>query len=173
MAKDRDFDINETGDGGSKSLKSLMLVLVIPVMVLLGYLTATVLIENRESLSLDELEEEFTIADSLDGAPNFEYMLLTNINVNPIPEDSRAKLRILAINLGLAVKPLETGRLEVLNYENVLRDSINVYMGLHTAEYLGDADNRMKLKRDVKRIVNKMLTNSEVTHVYFPMFIIQ
>ncbi|PID29274.1 MAG: hypothetical protein CR982_03280 [Candidatus Cloacimonadota bacterium] len=175
-----------------KSNKTLIIFLIVlPILVASGFATAIIytkgnIFSPQKEKKIKKRVEDFDIIEDIDnmeediipnyieGAPNYESFTLEGVTVNPKMNNTKGRLRILALNIGMQVKPLAVGVEEIQAKEVMIRDSINLYLSTKTVRFLlGDISNKTEMKTRIKNMANSILKKSRVMKITFPRYVVQ
>ena len=173
MAKDKD-EKPADGEGEEvqppKSSMGLVFIIVgLLVGVGIGYFLANMLAGD----GAPEVVEEVVIPDSLDGAPNYEEVVLEGIAVNALSKKRKTRAAVLAATLVCEIKPLLIGAEEFAKKQNKLKDLVKTYLRSKSVEFLKDPKSESVIKRELVRKMNRKLEESEIIRIYFTSYIIQ
>ncbi|MEZ4702900.1 MAG: flagellar basal body-associated FliL family protein [Rhodothermales bacterium] len=98
-----------------------------------------------------------------------EFMELSNIVVNPADSNGR---RLLMVSLG--IESVEPAQLEsIKSREMVVRDTIIKLLGRRTVEELAAIEQRNTIKDELRQAVNGIVTEGEVSRLYFTQYVLQ
>ncbi len=120
-----------------------------------------------------EIIEEVVIADSIDGLPNYEEVVLDGIAVNALSKKRKSRAAVLSMVLVGEVKPLIIGVEEFEKKKNRLKDLVKTYLRSKSVEFLKDPKSEKIIKKELMRKMNKKLDDSEIIKIYFTSYIIQ
>lgn len=128
--------------------------------------------EEKEKNAQTENEE--AKKDSTENVKDYfeDYAIYNweDIIVNPSDADNR----YLVVSLGFEYK-LEDEKLptELENKKVLITDNINSYLSSQSLIDLANNKNREKMKENIKKIVNKLLSEGKITNVLFAQYVIQ
>ncbi|MDZ4700631.1 MAG: flagellar basal body-associated FliL family protein [Rhodothermales bacterium] len=98
-----------------------------------------------------------------------EFLELTDIIVNPADSNGR---RLLMVSLG--IESIEPTLLESITArEMVVRDTIIKILGRRTVEDLAAIEQRNVIKGELLQAVNGVLTEGQISRLYFTQYVLQ
>ncbi len=156
-------------DAKGKKDKSLFILILIPLMILsavgggfLAYSQYPMLAEIAATINGEEEEEEEPLEFG-------EFMELSNIVVNPADSEGR---RLLMLSVGM--ETAEPSILETVTArEMVVRDTIIKILGTRTVDQLANIQERNALKDEIRLAVNSILSEGEISRMYFTQYVLQ
>jgi flagellar basal body-associated protein FliL len=176
---------------GNSNKSLIVFLIVLPFLVIAGLATAIIFtkgnifaptkeekvkkkVEDFDNVDLMYQDEEDIIPNYVDDLPNFETITLENITINPKMDSvKKGRMRILALKIGLQIKPIAIGKEEITSKEIMIRDSINYYLATKDVGFLANTTNRDVMKERIKSMTNDILKKSRVMKITFPTYIIQ
>ncbi len=136
----------------------------------LAYANYPAIAEVAHNLGLGEkgAEEEEAAAEDA-GIQYGEFMELTDIIVNPANSEGR---RLLMVSLG--IESIDPALLESITArEMVVRDTIIKILGRRTVEELAAIEQRNIIKDELLHAVNGVVTEGEISRMYFTQYVLQ
>lgn len=157
-------------DAEGKKDKSLFALILVPLMLIsavgggfLAYSQYPMLAEIAATINGEEAEEEEAVIEF------GEFLELTNIIVNPVDSEGR---RLLMLSVGMETADASTLEM-VTAREMVVRDTIIKILGTRTVEELSNIDQRTALKDEIRLAVNEILSEGEISRMYFTQYVLQ
>jgi len=157
--------------GGSKLLLIVIIVLLL-ILLIVGGLVAYFLLSGNDDTQADnpkqpqKVEKKKKVADMTQIGPIYP---LDQFIVNLVSNNSSRYLKC-KIDLELDAPELQQ---EVDKKLPAIRDLIIRILSSKTVEEIQTSKGKEKLKEEIKRKINEMLTTGEIRHVYFTDFVIQ
>jgi len=156
--------------GGSKVLLIVIVVLLLLLLIIGGAVAYFLLSSNDQQDNPDQPKQEKVVkkkkSDLTEIGPIYP---LDQFIVNLVSNNSERYLKC-KISLELDAPELQQ---EVDKKLPAVRDSIIQILSSKTVEEIQTARGKEKLKEEIKRKLNEMLTTGEIRHVYFTEFVIQ
>jgi len=98
-----------------------------------------------------------------------QFMQIENMIINPAGSGGK---RYLLVSLGLeSQNPVVLE--EIKTKDVVVRDTVLKVLGVRTMEELADISRRDELKRQIRDAVNGILSEGQVSRMYFTQFVLQ
>ena len=161
----------EKKDGGSSKLLLIVIIVLLLVLLIVGGVVAYFLLSGDENPDQaqqqpQKVEKKKKVEDMTQIGPIYP---LDQFIVNLVSNNSSRYLKC-KIDLELDSPELQQ---EVDKKLPAIRDLIIRILSSKTVEEIQTAKGKEKLKEEIKRKINEMLTTGEVRHVYFTEFVIQ
>ncbi len=173
MAKEKENkEVEETQEkksGGSKLLLIIIIVLLLLLLVIGGLVAYFLLSGNSEQTQAQQpqkIEKKHKVSDLSEIGPIYP---LDPFTVNLVSSNADRYLKC-KINLELDSPELQQ---EIDKKLPAVRDMIIQILSSKTVEEIQTAKGKEKLKEEIKRKLNSILTTGEIKHVYFTQFVIQ
>ena len=166
--EEKSEESNNSSSGGNKLLLIIIVVLLLLLLVI-GGLVAYFLLSNTDNNSLQEqqkVEKKHKVKEMAEIGPIYP---LDPFIVNLISTNADRYLKC-KIDLELDSPELQQ---EVDKKIAPIRDAIIQILSSKTVEEIQTAKGKEKLKEEIKRKLNSMLTTGEIRNVYFTEFVIQ
>jgi len=159
----------EKKEGGSKLLLIVIIVLLL-ILLIVGGLVAYFLLKGDETQDQPQepqkIEKKKKVENMTEIGPIYP---LDQFIVNLVSNNSSRYLKC-KIDLELDSPELQQ---EVDKKLPAIRDLIIRILSSKTVEEIQTAKGKEKLKEEIKRKINEILTTGEIRHVYFTEFVIQ
>jgi len=159
----------EKKEGGSKLLLIVIIVLLL-ILLIVGGLVAYFLLKGDETQNQPQepqkIEKKKKVENMTEIGPIYP---LDQFIVNLVSNNSSRYLKC-KIDLELDSPELQQ---EVDKKLPAIRDLIIRILSSKTVEEIQTAKGKEKLKEEIKRKINEILTTGEIRHVYFTEFVIQ
>ena len=156
--------------GGSKLLLIIIIVLLLLLLVIGGLVAYFLLSSNpnqqQDQQALQKIEKKHKASDLTDIGPIYP---LDPFTVNLVSSNADRYLKC-KIDLELDSPDLQK---EIDKKLPAIRDMIIQILSSKTVEEIQTAKGKEKLKEEIKRKINSILTTGEIRHVYFTQFVIQ
>jgi len=173
MAEEKEKQ-EETGEekkeGGSSKLLLIVIIVLLLVLLIVGGVVAYFLLSGDEQQTdqaePQKVEKKKKASDMAEIGPIYP---LDQFIVNLVSNNSSRYLKC-KIDLELDSPELQQ---EVDKKLPAIRDLIIRILSSKTVEEIQTAKGKEKLKEEIKRKINEMLTTGEIRHVYFTEFVIQ
>ncbi len=159
----------EKKSGGSKLLLIIIIVLLLLLLVIGGLVAYFLLSSNPDQQQAQEpqkIEKKHKVSDLAEIGPIYP---LDPFTVNLVSSNADRYLKC-KINLELDSPDLQK---ELDKKLPAVRDMIIQILSSKTVEEIQTAKGKEKLKEEIKRKLNSILTTGEIKHVYFTQFVIQ
>jgi flagellar FliL protein len=161
----------EKKEGGSKLLLIVIIVLLL-ILLIVGGLVAYFLLsgsdedQTQQQNAPQKVEKKKKVSDMAEIGPIYP---LDQFIVNLVSNNSSRYLKC-KIDLELDAPELQQ---EVDKKLPAVRDLIIRILSSKTVEEIQTSKGKEKLKEEIKRKLNEILTTGEIRHVYFTEFVIQ
>ncbi|NPA11054.1 MAG: flagellar basal body-associated protein FliL [Epsilonproteobacteria bacterium] len=161
----------EKKEGGSSKLLLIVIVVLLLLLLIIGGLVAYFLLsggeDNPEEQQQQKVEKKKKkVSDMTEVGPIYP---LDQFIVNLVSNNANRYLKC-KIDLELDAPELQQ---EIDKKLPAIRDLIIRILSSKTVEEIQTAKGKEKLKEEIKRKINEMLTTGEIRHVYFTEFVIQ
>ena len=160
----------EKKEGGSNKLLLIVIIVLLLVLLIVGGLVAYFLLSGGEEEEKAEpqkkIEKKKKVSNMTEIGPIYP---LDRFIVNLLSNNSSRYLKC-KIDLELDAPELQE---EVDKKLPAIRDLIIRILSSKTVEEIQTSKGKEKLKEEIKRKVNEMLTTGEIRNVYFTEFVIQ
>ena len=167
--KETQEEKQESSGGGNKLLLVIIIVLLLLLLIVGGLVAYFLLSGNDENPTPQEqqkIEKKHKIKEMTDIGPIYP---LDPFIVNLIGSNASRYLKC-KIDLELDSQELQQ---EVDKKLPAIRDAIIQILSSKSVEEIQTAKGKEKLKEEIKRKLNSMLTTGEIRNVYFTEFVIQ
>jgi flagellar FliL protein len=161
----------EKKEGGNSKLLLIVIIVLLLILLIVGGLVAYFLLSGDENPADQQqqpqkVEKKKKVSDMTEIGPIYP---LDQFIVNLVSNNSTRYLKC-KIDLELDSQELQQ---EVDKKLPAIRDLIIRILSSKTVEEIQTAKGKEKLKEEIKRKINEMLTTGEIRHVYFTEFVIQ
>jgi len=159
----------EKKEGGSKLLLIVIIVLLLLLLIIGGVVAYFLLSSNNEDQNQSQqqkVEKKHKVSDMTEIGPIYP---LDPFVVNLVSTNANRYLKC-KIDLELDSPELQQ---EVDKKLPAIRDLIIRILSSKSVEEIQTAKGKEKLKEEIKRKINSILTTGEIRHVYFTEFVIQ
>jgi len=159
----------EKKEGGSKLLLIIIIVLLLLLLIIGGVVAYFLLSSNNEDQNQPQqqkVEKKHKVSDMAEIGPIYP---LDPFIVNLVSASANRYLKC-KIDLELDAPELQQ---EVDKKLPAIRDLIIRILSSKSVEEIQTAKGKEKLKEEIKRKINSILTTGEIRHVYFTEFVIQ
>jgi len=159
----------EKKEGGSKLLLIIIIVLLLLLLIIGGVVAYFLLSSNNEDQNQPQqpkIEKKHKVSDMAEIGPIYP---LDPFIVNLVSTNANRYLKC-KIDLELDSPELQQ---EVDKKLPAIRDLIIQILSSKSVEEIQTAKGKEKLKEEIKRKINSILTTGEIKHVYFTEFVIQ
>jgi len=159
----------EKKEGGSKLLLIIIIVLLLLLLIIGGVVAYFLLSSNNEDQNQPQqqkIEKKHKVSDMSEIGPIYP---LDPFVVNLVSANANRYLKC-KIDLELDSPELQQ---EVDKKLPAIRDLIIQILSSKSVEEIQTAKGKDKLKEEIKRKINSILTTGEIKHVYFTEFVIQ
>jgi len=163
----------EKKEGGSSKLLLIVIIVLLLVLLIVGGLVAYFLLSGGDDeqqpdqpKEKQKIEKKKKVSDLTEIGPIYP---LDQFIVNLVSNNSSRYLKC-KIDLELDAPELQQ---EVDKKLPAVRDLIIRILSSKTVEEIQTAKGKEKLKEEIKRKINEILTTGEIRHVYFTEFVIQ
>ena len=159
----------EKKEGGSKLLLIIIIVLLLLLLIIGGVVAYFLLSSNNEDQNQPQqqkVEKKHKVSDMAEIGPIYP---LDPFIVNLVSTNANRYLKC-KIDLELDSPELQQ---EVDKKLPAIRDLIIQILSSKSVEEIQTAKGKEKLKEEIKRKINSILTTGEIKHVYFTEFVIQ
>jgi len=159
----------EKKEGGSKLLLIIIIVLLLLLLIIGGVVAYFLLSSNNEDQNPQQqqkVEKKHKVSDMSEIGPIYP---LDPFVVNLVSANANRYLKC-KIDLELDSPELQQ---EVDKKLPAIRDMIIQILSSKSVEEIQTAKGKEKLKEEIKRKINSILTTGEIKHVYFTEFVIQ
>ncbi|WP_024788985.1 flagellar basal body-associated protein FliL [Lebetimonas sp. JH292] len=154
---------------GSKLLLIIIIALLL-ILLIIGGLVAYFLLTNTSEQNTNPQTQEKTVKKKVsDMAQIGPIYPLDQFIVNLVSNNADRYLKC-KVSLELDSPDLQN---EIDKKLPAVRDTIINILSSKTVEEIQTAKGKEKLKEEIKRKLNEMLTTGEIRHVYFTEFVIQ
>jgi len=168
--KETEENQEEKKEGGSKVLLIVIVVLLLLLLIIGGAVAYFLLSSNDQQDNPDQPKQEKVVkkkkSDLTQMGPIYP---LDQFIVNLVSNNSERYLKC-KISLELDAPELQQ---ELDKKLPAVRDTIIQILSSKTVEEIQTARGKEKLKEEIRRKLNEMLTTGEIRHVYFTEFVIQ
>jgi len=156
--------------GGSKVLLIVIVVLLLLLLIIGGAVAYFLLSSNNTQDNQDQAKQEKTVKKKNSNLTQMGPIYpLDQFIVNLISNNSERYLKC-KISLELDAPDLQK---ELDKKLPAVRDMIIQILSSKTVEEIQTARGKEKLKEEIRRKLNAILTTGEIKHVYFTEFVIQ
>jgi len=156
--------------GGSKLLLIIIIVLLLLLLIIGGVVAYFLLSSNDQDQAQqqqqEKVEKKHKVSDMTEVGPIYP---LDPFVVNLVSSNANRYLKC-KINLELDAPELQQ---EADKKLPAIRDMIIQILSSKSVEEIQTAKGKEKLKEEIKRKINSILTTGEIKHVYFTEFVIQ
>jgi flagellar FliL protein len=161
----------EKKEGGSSKLLLIVIIVLLLILLIVGGLVAYFLLsgnneEQPQPQEPQKIEKKKKVENMTEIGPIYP---LDQFIVNLVSNNSSRYLKC-KIDLELDSPELQQ---EVDKKLPAIRDLIIRILSSKTVEEIQTAKGKEKLKEEIKRKINEILTTGEIRHVYFTEFVIQ
>jgi flagellar FliL protein len=162
----------EKKEGGSSKLLLIVIIVLLLILLIVGGLVAYFLLSGDEDQQANQpqapqkVEKKKNVESLTEIGPIYP---LDQFIVNLVSNNSSRYLKC-KIDLELDSPDLQK---EVDKKLPAIRDLIIRILSSKTVEEIQTAKGKEKLKEEIKRKINEILTTGEIRHVYFTEFVIQ
>jgi len=158
----------EKKEGGSKLLLIIIIVLLLLLLVIGGVVAYFLLSSNDQQQPQEpqKVEKKHKVSDMSEIGPIYP---LDPFIVNLVSSNADRYLKC-KIDLELDSPDLQK---EIDKKLPAIRDMIIQILSSKSVEEIQTAKGKEKLKEEIKRKINSILTTGEIRHVYFTEFVIQ
>jgi len=168
--KETEENQEEKKEGGSKVLLIVIVVLLLLLLIIGGAVAYFLLSSNDQQDNPDQPKQEKVVKKkSSDLTQMGPIYPLDQFIVNLVSNNSERYLKC-KISLELDAPDLQK---ELDKKLPAVRDMIIQILSSKTVEEIQTARGKEKLKEEIRRKLNAMLTTGEIRHVYFTEFVIQ
>ena len=167
--KEEQEESKSEGGGGNKLLLIVIIVLLLLLLIVGGLVAYFLLSGNDENPTPQEqqkVEKKHKVKEMAEIGPIYP---LDPFIVNLVSSNADRYLKC-KIDLELDSQELQQ---EVDKKLPAIRDAIIQILSSKTVEEIQTAKGKEKLKEEIKRKINSMLTTGEIRNVYFTEFVIQ
>jgi len=169
--ENQEVEEKEEKSGGSNKLLLIVIIVLLLVLLIVGGLVAYFLLsgnDNPDELKADQqkVEKKKKVSQMTEMGPIYP---LDKFIVNLLSNNSA---RYLKCKMDLELDSPELQQ-EVDKKLPAIRDLIIRILSSKTVEEIQTAKGKEKLKEEIKRKINAMLTTGEIKNVYFTDFVIQ
>ena len=168
MAEEKENQEQEE-KGGSNKLLLIVIIVLLLVLLVVGGLVAYFLLsggDEEEQVEPQKVEKKKKVSNMTEIGPIYP---LDGFIVNLLSNNSSRYLKC-KIDLELDAPELQE---EVDKKLPAIRDLIIRILSSKTVEEIQTSKGKEKLKEEIKRKINEMLTTGEIRNVYFTEFVIQ
>ncbi len=167
MAKDN--QVPEEQKKEKKSPSIIILIVVMLISVVGAFFTGKIMGSNAAPVAKPV---EVAIPDTLeDGTMNIDQVMISDLAINPMSK--RKNPPILALEIGVEIKPKIEGPKEFEEKIIKIKDLVNSYFAAKNVAYLRDPRSKRVMKKELKQILNRLFEKSEVLEIYFPVYLIR
>ncbi|GAB6073599.1 flagellar basal body-associated protein FliL [Nautilia lithotrophica] len=162
----------EKKEGGSSKLLLIVIIVLLLILLIVGGLVAYFLLSGGDEEQANQpqepqkIEKKKKVENMTEIGPIYP---LDQFIVNLVSNNSSRYLKC-KIDLELDSPELQQ---EVDKKLPAIRDLIIRILSSKTVEEIQTAKGKEKLKEEIKRKINEILTTGEIRHVYFTEFVIQ
>jgi len=158
----------EKKEGGSKLLLIIIIVLLLLLLVIGGLVAYFLLSSNtpKKTPPPQKVEQKYNASSLVKMGPIYP---LDPFIVNLLSANADRYLKC-KIDLELSSAKLQK---EINKKLPAIRDMIIQILSSKSVEEVITAQGKEKLKEEIKRKINSILTTGQITHVYFTEFVIQ
>ena len=159
----------EKKEGGGNKLLLIVIIVLLLVLLVVGGLVAYFLLsggDEEEQVEPQKVEKKKKVSNMTEIGPIYP---LDGFIVNLLSNNSSRYLKC-KIDLELDAPELQE---EVDKKLPAIRDLIIRILSSKTVEEIQTSKGKEKLKEEIKRKINEMLTTGEIRNVYFTEFVIQ
>ena len=159
----------EKKEGGGNKLLLIVIVILLLVLLIIGGLVAYFLLsgeEEEEQIKSQKIEKKKKVSSMTEIGPIYP---LDRFIVNLLSNNSNRYLKC-KIDLELDSPDLQE---EIDKKLSPIRDLIIRILSSKTVEEIQTSKGKEKLKEEIKRKINEILTTGEIRNVYFTEFVIQ
>ena len=159
----------EKKEGGGNKLLLIVIIVLLLVLLIVGGLVAYFLLSGggeEEQVEPQKVEKKKKVSSMTEIGPIYS---LDGFVVNLLSNSSSRYLKC-KIDLELDAPELQE---EVDKKLPAIRDLIIRILSSKTVEEIQTSKGKEKLKEEIKRKINEMLTTGEIRNVYFTEFVIQ
>jgi flagellar FliL protein len=171
MAEEKENQEQKEEKSGGNKLLLIVIIVLLFLLLIIGGLVAYFLLSNNseDNQTPQQKQEKITkkkISDIAEVGPIYP---LDQFIVNLINNNANRYLKC-KISLELDSPELQQ---EIDKKLPAIRDRIINILSSKTVEEIQTAKGKEKLKEEIKRKINEILTTGEIRHVYFTEFVIQ
>ena len=169
MSKDKENKEQQKEEKGSNKLLLIVIIVLLLVLLIIGGLVAYFLLseeEKKEEATSPKIEKNKKISNMTQIGPIYP---LEKFIVNLLSNHSSRYLKC-KIDLELDSPELQE---EIDKKLSPIRDLIIRILSSKTVEEIQTSKGKEKLKEEIKRKINEILTTGEIRNVYFTEFVIQ
>ena len=158
----------EKEEGGGNKLLLIVIIILLLVLLIVGGLVAYFLLSggDEEQVEPQKVEKKKKVSKMTEIGPIYP---LDRFIVNLLSNNSSRYLKC-KIDLELDAPELQA---EVDKKLPAIRDLIIRILSSKTVEEIQTSKGKEKLKEEIKRKINEILTTGEIRNVYFTEFVIQ
>jgi len=159
----------EKKEGGSNNLLLIVIIVLLLVLLIVGGLVAYFLLsggDEEEQVEPQKVEKKRKVSNMTEIGPIYP---LDGFIVNLLSNNSSRYLKC-KIDLELDSPELQE---EVDKKLPAIRDLIIRILSTKTVEEIQTSKGKEKLKEEIRRKINEILTTGEIRNVYFTEFVIQ
>jgi flagellar FliL protein len=166
----QEVEEKEEKSGGSNKLLLIVIIVLLLLLLIIGGLVAYFLLSSNDNpdqpQEQQKIEKKHKVSQMTEIGPIYP---LDQFIVNLVSNNADRYLKC-KIDLELDSPDLQK---EVDKKLPAIRDAIIQILSSKTVEEIQTAKGKEKLKEEIKRKLNEMLTTGEIRNVYFTEFVIQ
>jgi len=163
-------EAEEKKSGGGSKLLLIVIIILLLLLLVIGGVVAYFLLSNnntdQQQPQQQKIEKKHKVSDLADIGPIYP---LDPFTVNLVSANADRYLKC-KIDLELDSPDLQK---EIDKKLPAIRDMIIQILSSKTVEEIQTAKGKEKLKEEIKRKINSILTTGQIRNVYFTQFVIQ
>ena len=163
-------EAEEKKSGGGSKLLLIVIIILLLLLLVIGGVVAYFLLSNnntdQQQPQQQKIEKKHKVSDLADIGPIYS---LDPFTVNLVSANADRYLKC-KIDLELDSPDLQK---EIDKKLPAIRDMIIQILSSKTVEEIQTAKGKEKLKEEIKRKINSILTTGQIRNVYFTQFVIQ
>ncbi|WP_457560161.1 flagellar basal body-associated protein FliL [Caminibacter sp.] len=168
--ENKEVEEKEEKSGGSSKLLLIVIIILLLLLLVIGGLVAYFLLSGNDNPDQPQQQQKIEKKHKVDQMTEIGPIYpLDQFIVNLVSNNADRYLKC-KIDLELDSPDLQK---EIDKKLPAIRDAIIQILSSKTVEEIQTAKGKEKLKEEIKRKLNEMLTTGEIRHVYFTEFVIQ